>query len=299
MKRVLILGGCGYIGSALYLHLKNQYQLDTVDLTWFGNAVNPANQKRDYRDLSSAELKNYDSVVLVAAHSSAPMCTHDRIGAFRNNCLNFIELLSKLTGQQLIYASSSCVYNGAGAVPVSEDWGYFRPTDDLTISKLIMDGYAPMSNVEYYGLRFGSVSGYSPNFRGDLMINRMTYCAMKEGKLNVFNGSVFRPILGIRDLTRAVSKILEGGDRRGIYNVASFNARIIDIAKAVAARFGAKVESIEGPPTYDFSIDSTKFQRTFDITLEETVDTIIDGLIQNKDSLRLTDRNVPPNGDYR
>ena len=299
MKRVLILGGCGYLGSALYLQLKTQYHVDTVDLTWFGNPVNDANQQRDYRDLSSAELKNYDAVVLVAAHSSAPMCTSDRIGAFRNNCLNFVELLSKLTGQKLIYASSSCVYHGSGAVPVAEDWSYFRPVDDLTISKLIMDGYAPMSRVEYYGLRFGSVSGYSPNFRGDLMINRMTYCAMNEGKLNVFNGSVFRPILGIRDMVRAVAAILDGGDRRGIYNVPSFNARIIDIAQAVARRFGAQVQAIDGAPTYDFSIDSTKFQSTFDCMPEETVDTIINGLIEHKDSLRLTDRNVPPMGDYR
>lgn len=299
MKRVLILGGCGYLGSAIYLHLQTRYEVDTVDLTWFGNPVNNANQQRDYRDLSSAELKNYDSVVLVAAHSSAPMCTNDRIGAFRNNCLNFVELLSKLTGQKLIYASSSCVYHGAGPVPVAEDWGYFHPIDDLTISKLIMDGYAPMSGIEYYGLRFGSVSGYSPNFRGDLMINRMTYCAMHEGKLTVFNGSVFRPILGIRDMTRAISAILDGGDRRGIYNVASFNARVVDIAHAVAKRFGAKIEVIEGAPTYDFSIDSTKFQRTFECMPEETVDTIIDSLIEQRDSLRLTDRNAPPMGGYR
>lgn len=299
MKRVLVLGGCGYLGSALYLHLKARYHVDTVDLAWFGNPVNHANQQRDYRDLSQAELKNYDSIVLVAAHSSAPMCTNDRIGAFRNNCLNFLELLSKLTGQQLIYASSSCVYHGSGAVPVTEDWGYFRPVDDLTISKLIMDGYAPMGGVEYYGLRFGSVSGYSPNFRGDLMINRMTYCAMNQGKLNVFNGSVFRPILGIRDMARAVSAILDGGDRRGIYNVASFNARIIDIAQAVARRFGAQIEVMEGPPTYDFSIDCKKFQSTFDWMPEETVDTIIDSLIEHRDSIRLTDRNVPPMGDYR
>ena len=67
----------------------------------------------------------------------------------------------------------------------------------------------------------------------------------------------------------------------------------------MARRFGAQIEVIKGASTYDFSIDSTKFQNTFDLKLEETVDTIVDGLIENKDSLRLTDRNVPPMGAYR
>ena len=298
MKRVLILGGCGYLGSALYIHLRPRFQVDTVDLAWFGNPVNPSNQERDCRDLSPAELDNYDAVVLVAAHSSASMCKNDRLGAFRNNCLNFLELLSKLTGQKFIYASSSCVYHGAGAVPVTEEWSYFRPVDDLTMSKLIMDGYAQMSDIEYYGLRLGSVSGYSPNFRGDLMVNRMTYCARNDGKLSVFNESVFRPHLGIRDWARAVEAILDGPDRRGIYNVASFNAQVMEIAQAVASRFGAQIEVIEGPHTYDFSIDSSKLQQTYNFTFQETIETIIDSLVENMASIQLTDRNFPPGGAY-
>ena len=48
MGRILIIGGCGYIGSQLFVYLKNKgYKVDTVDLEWYGNYVNPKNFKTD------------------------------------------------------------------------------------------------------------------------------------------------------------------------------------------------------------------------------------------------------------
>ena len=40
MKKILIIGGCGYVGSELYNSMKNSYEVDTVDLEWYGNHVN-------------------------------------------------------------------------------------------------------------------------------------------------------------------------------------------------------------------------------------------------------------------
>ena len=51
MKKILVTGGCGYIGSAIYNNLKDKYIVDTVDLEWFGNYTNPNNIKKDFDEL--------------------------------------------------------------------------------------------------------------------------------------------------------------------------------------------------------------------------------------------------------
>ena len=60
MKKILLIGGCGYIGSALYLHLKKMnYDVHTVDLEYFGNFngnQNLSNFKTDYDLLSKKYL---------------------------------------------------------------------------------------------------------------------------------------------------------------------------------------------------------------------------------------------------
>ena len=57
MKNILIIGGCGYIGSELYNFLSTSYNVDTVDLEWYGNFINKNNILGDYSDLSVEQIK--------------------------------------------------------------------------------------------------------------------------------------------------------------------------------------------------------------------------------------------------
>jgi hypothetical protein len=67
-------------------------------------------------------------------------------------------------------------------------------------------------------------------------------------------------------------------DRRGIYNVASFNSTVAEIGAAVAQKM--QVPLVDGgvTGTYDFTISSEKFKHAFDFTFESTVDSIVDGI---------------------
>jgi nucleoside-diphosphate-sugar epimerase len=285
--RVLCIGGCGYVGGAIYSWLKAAgHEVDTVDLELSGNVINPSNIKKDYGKLSKQFLSAYEVIVLAAAHSSAGMCNGDPYGAFRNNVVNFVSLLEKLDRQKLIYASSSCVYSGSNLdIEHIENSVLPTPCDHLTLTKCMIDYYAQKSSVEYYGLRFGSVNGYTPNFRRDLMINAMSLSAMSSGVVSVSNKYQYRPILFIRALASCVEKVVDSKeDRRGIYNVANFNMRIGEIATVVAAHFGAKVEHVRGPSGYDFRIDSGRFQRAFGIS-PVTIDDIVSQIDWNREAI--------------
>jgi nucleoside-diphosphate-sugar epimerase len=280
MKKVLLIGGCGYIGSALYEKLNKKYQLDTVDLEWFGNFTNTTNIKEDFVNLTEEFLDRYDVIVFTAANSSVPLCK-DVFDTFDNNVAKFVSLVKKLNKQKFIYASSSCVYvtsDNTEKVETDE----LNPLDGLTLSKTTIDHFMNLTNIEYYGLRFGSVNGWAPNMRLDLMLNAMTISAKENSEVNVFNGHAHRPILSINDLCRAVETIIEcKEDNRGIYNVASFNNNIMDIGKNIADYIGVKINDNGKNFTYDFKISSEKFIKQFDFKFTDTIQTIVESILSN------------------
>jgi nucleoside-diphosphate-sugar epimerase len=305
MDRVLIIGGCGYVGSELYNFLSSEYCIDTVDLEWYGNFVNEDNIVQDYSSLTKSELEQYDHIILLAAHSSVKMCEDNMTSTLKNNVLNFVELLDKLSEKQtFIYASSSSVYGDTKERVVDETYVQFEPNNFYDLSKHEIDSYALLTDKKYFALRFGTVNGSSPNLRNDIMINAMTYNGKKNGKVFCFNPDIHRPILGIKDLCRAVKTIVDSGtsEDKGVYNLASFNSTAREISEKVAATMGIDLEIIDELPevitnvklqtkAYDFLIDSDKFKQAFNFEFVETVETIVSSIVENFDKINMGNRS--------
>ncbi len=292
--RILVCGGNGYIGSALCSYLNDKgYHGTSVDVEWFGTAIPLSRwntiRRMDYGALKADSISKYDVVIVTAAHSSVSMCQKDPYGAFQNNVVNFVNLLQKMgPHQKLIYMSSSCVYTGHQEV-CYETALLLPPVDHLTLTKQTIDHYALKSGIQFYGLRPGSVNGWSPNLRSDLMINAMTMSGLTKGVVQVSNVDQYRPILAMDDLCRAVEAITNcGEDRRGIYNLANFNVRIGVVGEAVAEITGVPLENMGGPRGYDFRMDCSHFCRTFDFEFKSKLTDIVHGLVvglQNKTGL--------------
>lgn len=308
-QRVLIIGGCGYIGSALFKELSSviecwsiptlnsrilsgeyrPYIVDTVDLEWFGNYTNPNNLVIDFRHLTSEQLQKYDVVILLAGHSSVPMANNsDPQSTFKNNVDNFVDLLKKLkSGQKFIYAGSSSVYNGIPDENVTEEYQLLNPSNTYDMTKQDLDRYITLfPDIEFYGLRFGTVNGISDNLRTDIMINAMVENAIQTGEVKLFNENIRRPILFIEDLVNAIKTIIDSReDRRGVYNLSSFNGTAGMIAEGVAGAVGVNLTRVSQmeversinsklPTAYDFSISSKKFEETFNFKFTGNVDLI-------------------------
>jgi nucleoside-diphosphate-sugar epimerase len=292
--KVLIIGGCGYIGSKLFQYLTDKkYFIDTVDLEWYGNYVNPRNFKKDYETLPRPFLRKYDSIILLAGHSSIPMCESKMIDSFKNNVFKFLTLLNKIEDQKFIYASSSSVYGNTKKLKITEDYDRYSPTNFYDLTKKEIDYYAQLSKVNYYGLRMGTVCGYSPNLRIDVMINKMIDTALTKKEIVVFNKNFYRPILGINDFCRLVEKILKSKkDHHGLYNVASFNSQIEEIAQKVAKKMGlVGVKNVGvNPGYYSFSINTRKFEKTFGFEFNDSIDSITYSIIRNYPKAKKTIR---------
>ena len=279
--KLLLLGGTGYIGSRLYQYFSARgVVVDTVDLELRGNKVNPNNVKMDFQYLTAQFLSRYDVIVLLAGHANVAQSLQDPYGAFENNLVKFANLLSKLAGQRLIYASSSSVYSGVGGQAVDENWRTFNFFNMYDFTKYACDAVSQMLYSNFYALRFGTVCGASENLRLDLMINKMVWTGLTQRKIIVANPQIPRPILGIDDLCRAMELIAAGDDRPGIYNLCSFNTTVGEVARTVAEIIGCELE--EGPPssTYDFSMENGKIELEYAFRPQESVSTIVQGLLR-------------------
>jgi nucleoside-diphosphate-sugar epimerase len=291
MKRILIIGGCGYIGSKLFTHFgsKLKYQIDTVDLEWFGNTVNPNNFILDYRNLTKEFVQKYDVVILLAGHSSTAMALNStNNSAIKNNLDNFTNLLLKIgKHQKFIYASSSSVYNGILDSEVTEDHVLLAPQNVYDFTKKGIDEVMVLfPDIEFYALRFATVNGASDNLREDIMFNMMIKSAVLDNTVNVLNPYLRRPILHMTDLVNAIEIIVESAtDKRGFYNMSSFNGTVEEYANIVSDLTSAKIHiSTEaefstmlggklGIPL-DFSINSDKFESTFNYKFAGTPESI-------------------------
>lgn len=287
-KKVLLLGGAGYIGSSIFLFLsKLGYNVTVIDTEYFGNFSTFINYKKMYYYyLRKDYIEKFDSVILCAGHSSVKLCENDPSGAFFNNVVNFYYLLGKIKPeQQLIYMSSSSVYSGVDGDHITEDCRMYVPLNQYDLSKFSNDNYALISNITYFGLRLGTVcGGPTSNLRIDTMANSFYSSYKKNNSINVFNGHAKRPLLGMSDLCRAIHIILQKGtyENRGLYNLASFNTTVNDLAKQYSQILNCSINYDDKiTPCYDFTMSTNKFSSVFDFKFEDTVESIIKSLENN------------------
>src|SRR5438270_4753969 len=114
--RILVAGGAGYLGSALIPKLLERgYDVDVVDLFWFGNHLPPEVRivNRDLFDLEVDDLKEYEQVLFLAGLSNDPMAEFSPSKNFIYNAAApaYLCYIAKQGGvRRYIYASSCSVY---------------------------------------------------------------------------------------------------------------------------------------------------------------------------------------------
>lgn len=269
--KILVLGGAGYIGTKLCQDLRREHDVTSIDLEWFGSSVHH-NIVDNYSYYRTQDLLEFDIVILLAAYASVSLASKDETKTLLNDCVNFHNLfndlsqVSKKKRIKFIYASTGSVY-GSQVGPCTEDRSKIESVSFYDLCKRFNDEYVLIHKplVEFYGLRFGTVNGFSPHLRTDIMVNAMYYASKEKGVIQCASPYQYRGILDIADLSRGIKCIIDSEeDKRGIYNLSTFNATIYDIAKTVSNIVGCKIIMNDTQTTpYDFQLDCNKFHKAF------------------------------------
>ena len=299
--RILIAGGAGYLGCVLIPKLLERgYQVDVVDLFWFGNHLPPEVQpvNKDLFDLHASDLKPYDQVIFLAGLSNDPMAEYSPSKNFIFNAAApaYLAYIAKQAGvRRYIYASSCSVY-GYTENELYDETSPASSAYPYGISKLQGEqAVLQLGNSDFsvISLRKGTISGYSPRMRLDLIINTMFKSALKDGQITVNNPSIWRPILGISDAASAYIRAIEANEKvSGIFNVASANYTVGEVGDLVKTaleqlhglQVSLKIKHIRDFRNYKVSIEKAKNVLSFHP--HEDVRSIVRSLVENIDNFR-------------
>jgi nucleoside-diphosphate-sugar epimerase len=205
---------------------------------------------------------------------------------------SYTAYIAKKAGvKRFIYASSCSVYG----YTVNELYDENSPVTcgyPYGISKLQGErGVLQLQDESFsvIALRQGTVCGYSPRMRLDLIVNTMFKFAMADRKITISNPSIWRPILDIRDAATAYLRAIQADySLSGVYNIASGNYTVgqvgdmvkYEVEKLVGQRVEIVLKNIEDFRNYKVSIDKAKTYLGYQP--RHAIEDIIDDLYENR-----------------
>ncbi|MBT3300941.1 MAG: SDR family oxidoreductase [Bacteroidetes bacterium] len=296
--KILVAGGAGFIGSVMVPKLAERgYDVTVLDLLWFGNHLPKSINvlKKNIFDLTDKDLVGFDQVIFLAGLSNDPMAEFSPKDNFIQNASApaYLGYIAKVAGvKRFIYAGSCSVYG----YTVNELYDESSPAISnypYGISKLQGEHSVLQMQDENFSVvafRQGTVSGFSPRMRLDLIVNTMFKSALEKNEITVNNPSIWRPILSIKDATSAYIRAVEANyDISGVFNIASGNytvGEVADLVKEVVEEKMDKTIHLNIKNIQDFRNYKVSFEKAMNILSykpNHDVKSIVADLISNLD----------------
>jgi nucleoside-diphosphate-sugar epimerase len=229
---VLVIGGAGYIGSALLPKLLSRgYKVRLLDLMLFGvepiaevlNHPNLELIRADFRQVDRVvgAMEGIDTVIHLGAIVGDPACALDEPLTVEINLTATRMIAEAAKGSRVkrfIFASTCSVYGasddeldeGSTLNPVSL-YARTKIASEIVLRNLAEERFSPVI------LRFGTVYGLSGRTRFDLVVNLLAAKAVLEDQITVFGGDQWRPFVHVDDAALALLKALEA-PREAVHN---------------------------------------------------------------------------------
>jgi nucleoside-diphosphate-sugar epimerase len=265
-QTILVAGGAGYIGCVLVPRLLERgYRVRLLDRLYFGEE--PIASFRDdvelvvadVRDLPDSAFDGVDGVINLSGLSNDPTAEFDPEANWQMNAIGTETLGERCLErgiERYVFASSCSLYDGLPPGMHDEDapivpraaYATSKHYGEQALSRLADEGLTPVI------LRNGTVYGWSPRMRFDLVVNTFVKDALMTGKLLLHGGGwMWRPLVDVRDASDAMIAAYEAPAekvRGQVFNVLHSNYQIRELAMLVAGTVrlaGRQVDLIETP----------------------------------------------------
>ena len=305
--KVLVLGGAGYVGSAVVRDLLNHGHAVTVlDLMLFGaESMMPWLGRDDFRLIKGdvrqradldAVMPGHDAVVLLASIVGEPACNRDPDNTVATNVGGARHALASAKAhgvKHFVFASTCSNYGVADTdVPVAED-GKLNPISVYSETKVTVENEvlaAADDGMIATVLRLSTAFGVSARMRFDLLVSDFTLAAHRDGKVVIFGEQFWRPFVHINDIAKAMRLVLEADPdqvRGQVFNVGANrnNTQKQTLGESVARHLpGTEIEFVsrnEDPRSY--RVEFAKVHRVLGFEPDWNID---DGIVEVRDCLR-------------
>jgi dTDP-glucose 4,6-dehydratase len=315
LKRILVTGGAGFIGSNFINHILNEredYFIVNLDnLTYAGNLENliPSEGKKNYQfikgDITNPELVRYifekykiKYVINFAAESHVDRSILGSEIFFRTNVIGtnvLLEISRRFEVEKFLQVSTDEVYGSLGSEGLFTEETPLSPNSPYSSSKASADMMA-LSFFHTYGMPVVITrcsNNYGPYQFPEKLIPLMIINSINNKKLPVYgDGMYVRDWIYVIDHNKAIDIVFDKGRIGEVYNIGASNEMPnIQIIKLVLQHLNKSEELIQfvkDRPGHDrrYAIDSSKIQNELgwkpSILFEDAIKSTIDWYLQNE-----------------
>jgi len=272
MKKILVTGGAGFIGSNFCNINKSKYEITALDNLFLGDEDNLEKGTRFIKgDACNMEdldkVGKVDYIVHLAGTSSAPMFMGDNfINAYINAIKSFVTVLEwgkKNAVKKVLYASTSSLY-GNNPMPLTENQ-QVTPVNHYAVTKRLYEHSSKCYNKVYpemdiLGFRFMSVYGPNEEAKGIYanLISQFCWDIGRDLSPVIYgDGMQTRDFTNVRDVVQGLTLAIETEKKLGadVFNIGTGKATSInDIVKALNLAFSKDIKPrhIENPVKEDY-----------------------------------------------
>ena len=238
---ILITGGAGFIGSHIAdIFVDNNYEVIVADNLSTGRKEN-INDKAVFYDIDIKNLNsledifkkhNIEYVIHLAAQVSVPNSMRDPINDANENIiasLNLLELSKKYNIKKIIVSSSAAVYGMPKYLPIDENHTV-SPISYYGVSKLTMEKYIELYNIDYIICRFSNVYGPRQTPHGEAgVVSIFIDNFINNKEINIFgNGEQTRDFIYVKDIAKIFLELINKNVSRQILNISTNSAITIN-----------------------------------------------------------------------
>ena len=280
MKKILITGGAGYIGSKLVNKLLDlNYKVTVVDILKFSSKsinhlFNNKNFKfikgdvRNYK-LISKLVKSNEFIIPLAALVGAPLCAKNKREAISTN-LESIKLMMKIISRKnkIIYLTTNSGYGIGKINKYCDEESPLNPISLYGRTKVDAEKIIMRFN-NSIGFRLATVFGYSYRMRTDLLVNNFVFNAIKYKKLTIYEPHFRRNFIHINDVVDGIIYAIQNFNslKSNVYNLGLSSANITKhmLAKKIKKQLKYLkiiiVKNRKDPDQRDYFVSNKKIER--------------------------------------
>lgn len=284
MKKILITGGLGHIGSHLIRHeFKHDdlYVVDNLSTQRYCSLFNVGKKytfiDEDFSKITDDILYQMDVVIHLAAITNAQDSFDNKNAIEEININKTKGLIDRIKYHNtrndidikkihFIFPSSTSVYGSAVEEVFEDNDDFINPQSPYAESKIEIERYIKMHLSDYTILRLGTIFGNSVGMRFHTAINKFCYQAAFEKKLTVWkeNYTQVRPYLGINDAQTAFVMAINNREKmQGTFNVLTGNYSLNDIIDSIQSLKKVQIEWTDTPllNQYSYNVNYDKIKK--------------------------------------